>query len=349
MHLKGARVCAARTTGVSVLLAAIAALSYGIGDFSGAQASRTRSPLWVLWVARFTSLVALVVPMLLWNKGVVIGRDLLLGALGGALISTAIWLMYQSMTLAPIHFATPIAAVLAASVPVVVGTVLGERPKLVVAGGVLLSILSVAVISGLGRASFSAHTKNERLALQLSAVAGVLYGLHSVVFSKISDRSGWWPVAAEQTTGFVGALLLWLVLERNRTRLHVSIPRLTASASAKVPDASLFATLSGSPSAAPSELPAEFPAVSPSTRRGFVWDTPTYLAMLAGVFEVVAVVTFLEGSRRGLLSVVGAVVALYPAPTILLAMLVLRERPTRRQAIGLGIAGIALVAIGAGS
>jgi drug/metabolite transporter (DMT)-like permease len=299
---------------VSVVLAVLAALSYGVGDFSGAQASRARSPLWVLWVARLASLVALSGPLVFWNDGVVVGRDLLLGCVGGALISTAIWLMYRSMNLAPIHFATPIAAVLAASVPAVIGTALGERPKLIAVAGVLLAILSVAMISGLGRESFGAHTKNERLALQLSVIAGVLYGLHSVVFSEISDRSGLWPVLAEQTTGFVGALALWSFLER---RKHRALP-------ADLGHKNLVTPTLGS-------------------RRSLG------LAVVAGVFEVLAVVSFLEASRRGLLSVIGAVVALYPAPTILLAMLVLHERPTRRQALGLFVALFALVAIGTGS
>jgi drug/metabolite transporter (DMT)-like permease len=299
---------------VSVVLAVLAALSYGVGDFSGAQAARTRSPLWVLWVARLASLVALSGPLVFWNDGEVVGRDLLLGCIGGTLISTAIWLMYRSMNLAPIHFATPIAAVLAASVPAVIGTALGERPKAIAVAGVLLAIVSVALISGLGRESFGAHTKNERLALQLSVIAGVLYGLHSVVFSEISDRSGLWPVLAEQTTGFVGALALWSFLER---RKHRAMP-------GGLGHANLLKASFRSPGA-------------------------LGLAIVAGIFEVLAVVSFLEASRRGLLSVIGAVVALYPAPTILLAMLVLHQRPSRRQAIGLAIALFALVAIGTGS
>jgi drug/metabolite transporter (DMT)-like permease len=306
---------------VSVVLAVLAALSYGVGDFSGAQAARARSPLWVLWVARLASLVALSGPLVFWNDGVVVRRDLLLGCVGGALISTAIWLMYRSMNLAPIHFATPIAAVLAASVPAVIGTALGERPEPIAVAGVLLAIVSVAMISGLGRESFGAHTKNERLALQLSVMAGVLYGLHSVVFSEISDRSGLWPVLAEQTTGFVGASALWSLLERRKHR----------ALSTELGEENLLTLGSlGSPG-------------SVGSRRSLG------LAIVAGIFEVLAVVSFLEASRRGLLSVVGAVVALYPAPTIVLAMLVLHERPTRRQAIGLAIALCALVAIGTSS
>ncbi len=308
-----------------MVFAVLAALSYGVGDFAGAQASRTRSPLWVLWVARLASLVALGGPVLFWNHGVILGRDMALGSLGGALISTAIWLMYRSMTLAPIHFGTPIAAVLAASVPAIIGVVSGERPKPLAVGGVGLAIFSVALISGLGRKSFSAHTKNKRLALKLSVLAGVLYGLHSVVFASISDTSGLWPVVAEQTTGFVGALALWIVLERRRIRGNRQNEGYAAERETSADSASARIVTIHRPSKA------------------------LGLAVVAGMFEVAAVVSFLEASRKGLLSVVGAVVALYPAPTILLALVVLRERPSRRQAIGLVVASLALVAIGAGA
>jgi drug/metabolite transporter (DMT)-like permease len=322
---------------MSVVFAVLAALSYGVGDFAGAQASRTRSPLWVLWVARLASLVALTGPLLFWNRGVLVGRDMALGCLGGALISTAIWLMYRSMTLAPIHFATPVAAVLAASVPAVIGVLSGDRPRPVAVAGVALAIFSTALISGLGRESFGAHTKNERLALKLSVFAGVLYGLHSVVFSAISDASGLWPVVSEQSTGFLGALMLWIVVERRRGRSG-SQSAAPASNEQTLPQSSI------APIApiAPADAVDTVDAISrPSAALG--------LAVVAGMFEVAAVVAFLEGSRRGLLSVVGAVVALYPAPTILLALVVLRERPTRRQAIGLAVASLALVAIGAGA
>jgi drug/metabolite transporter (DMT)-like permease len=237
------------------------------------------------------------------------------------------------MTLAPIHFATPIAAVLAASVPAVVGIAMGERPNTLAVVGVVLSILSVAMIAGLGRESFGAHTKDERLALQLSVAAGVLFGLHSVVFSGISSRSGIWPVAAEQATGFFGALILWLVIERRNSRVN----RVVALGSVGI-DGATDQLLKGGPAR----------AANPARGR-FGLDLSLVLALVAGTFELLAVIAFLEASRRGMLSVVGSVVALYPAPTIVLAMVVLRERPNQRQALGLAIAAIALVTIGAGS
>jgi len=73
---------------------------------------------------------------------------------------------------------------------------------------------------------------------------------------------------------------------------------------------------------------------------------PTRLALLAGIFDAGANALFLAAARRGLLSLVAVLSALYPAFTILLARAVLRERIGRTQQLGLatGLVGIALIA-----
>jgi len=56
-------------------------------------------------------------------------------------------------------------------------------------------------------------------------------------------------------------------------------------------------------------------------------------------------IAFLLSTRTGLLSITAVVASLYPAPTVLLARLVLRERLTALRAIGLAlaVAGVALI------
>jgi drug/metabolite transporter (DMT)-like permease len=72
------------------------------------------------------------------------------------------------------------------------------------------------------------------------------------------------------------------------------------------------------------------------------------LAVLCGVLDGTANALLLAGLRTGELTVVSVLTALYPAGTIALAALVLRERVTRLQTAGLLLALVAaaLLAIG---
>lgn len=71
-------------------------------------------------------------------------------------------------------------------------------------------------------------------------------------------------------------------------------------------------------------------------------DTKTWALMaVTGVFDACANVLFLLAARGGSLSVVGVLTALYPLGTIFLARLVLREKLTRWQGLGIALALLA--------
>jgi drug/metabolite transporter (DMT)-like permease len=67
-----------------------------------------------------------------------------------------------------------------------------------------------------------------------------------------------------------------------------------------------------------------------------------------GVVNTLADLLFLLATRQGLLSLVAVITSMYPAATVALAGLVLGERITSRQALGLVTAavGITLIALG---
>jgi drug/metabolite transporter (DMT)-like permease len=72
------------------------------------------------------------------------------------------------------------------------------------------------------------------------------------------------------------------------------------------------------------------------------------LILGAGLLDIIANALFLYATRRGLLTLVAVLSSLYPAATVLLARVVLRERLSRTQVGGvvLAIAGMALIAAG---
>jgi drug/metabolite transporter (DMT)-like permease len=75
---------------------------------------------------------------------------------------------------------------------------------------------------------------------------------------------------------------------------------------------------------------------------------PLRLAVLAALLDTGANVAMLLALHASLLSLAGVLMSLYPAATVLLAILVLRERVTRWQAVGmvLALAAVAMIAAG---
>lgn len=78
-------------------------------------------------------------------------------------------------------------------------------------------------------------------------------------------------------------------------------------------------------------------------------DTSVWLgAVAAGVLGAVATTTYLLATRVGLLVVVAVLAALYPAVTVMLARVVLKETASRVQLLGLLLAAAGVVAIAVG-
>ncbi len=95
---------------------------------------------------------------------------------------------------------------------------------------------------------------------------------------------------------------------------------------------------------------AVFIAIGLATTAGFALPRGRArgMALLSGTFDVIANVLYLFAVRGGPLSLVGVIVALYPASTVLLARVVFAERLARPQLVGLGCAavGVGLMAAG---
>jgi drug/metabolite transporter (DMT)-like permease len=66
------------------------------------------------------------------------------------------------------------------------------------------------------------------------------------------------------------------------------------------------------------------------------------------VLAAVALVLFVASTHHGLLSITGIIASLYPAATVVLAILVLRERVHRSQALGLALCALAVGLVAGG-
>jgi drug/metabolite transporter (DMT)-like permease len=68
-------------------------------------------------------------------------------------------------------------------------------------------------------------------------------------------------------------------------------------------------------------------------------------SLAAAVLDTSGNLLFIAATRAGRLDVAAVLASLYPASTILLAAWMLRERPTRRQGLGMAVAAAAVVMI----
>jgi len=75
---------------------------------------------------------------------------------------------------------------------------------------------------------------------------------------------------------------------------------------------------------------------------------PLKLAVLAAFLDVGANIAMLLALQASLLSLAGVLMSLYPAATVLLAIVLLRERVTRAQVVGMVLALAAVAMITAG-
>jgi drug/metabolite transporter (DMT)-like permease len=77
-------------------------------------------------------------------------------------------------------------------------------------------------------------------------------------------------------------------------------------------------------------------------------DRFSRLGVVAGLLAGIATVCFQLAAQSGMLTIAGVLASLYPAVTVLLAAMVLRERVGRAQGVGLALAATAVALIAAG-
>lgn len=166
---------------LAVVLALVSALLWGMSDFGGGLLGRRGPILGVLLVTQAIGLVIAAGITALRAEPVIHGQDLWL-ALGGALLaSVGISCLYLGLSVGRMGVVAPVAAVLTAFTPALIGVVLQGLPSPLVIAGLGLAIVAVVIVSvspdeGAGRPS----------GLQYALVSGVALGLLSVIFSRIS-------------------------------------------------------------------------------------------------------------------------------------------------------------------
>lgn len=288
-----------------ILLAFVSALVYGIADYCGGRATRRNPAVLVALVGQAVSLLLMGVAVAVMGDPVPRAATLIWGIAGGVTGSIGLLCLYFALANGEMTVVAPIASVVGATLPVIVGLASGERPEVVGYLGIALAVVAVALISGLlgSRAS-----STRPMVMGAAALAGLGFGGLFVALDRAADDAGLWPLLATRVASvpMLGALVVSAAVRARRS---------------------------------PGATSARPVSCAGWRHRGLG------LACLAGVLDNFANVLYLLATRGGLLSIVAVVSSLYPASTIALAFVIDRERIHRAQVIGLVTAGGALVLV----
>ena len=303
-------------------------MSYGVSDFVGGIASRRVAALRVVIVSYPVALVVLVAAAAPLG-GTMSAPAVVWGLLSGVGQAFGVWWFYAALGSGPISVVSPLTAILVAGLPVGVGLALGERPSALAGVGVVLALIAVVLVSReasdepLARREFG---PDEPLARREfgpdEPLARREFGPDEDVRPhRFTMKVAWLTVGAGVAFG-----MNFVILDQIPT------------------EAKLWPLVLGRVAATVIVLAAALATANLARIRG----VPLRLALLAGVLDAVATVTSLLALQASLLSLAGVLIALYPAATVLLAIVVLRERVTSWQAIGMVLALSAVALITAG-
>ena len=132
---------------MAILLGLLAAAFYGASDFLGGLASRRSSVFAVVVISQFVGFVILCALLPLF-PGRFSVTALLCGLASGLCGGVGIALLYRALSIGTMGVVSPITAVIAASVPVIVGVFArGEQLSLWNIGGIVIALIAVTLIS----------------------------------------------------------------------------------------------------------------------------------------------------------------------------------------------------------
>ena len=200
----------------SILIALVAACSYGVGDFLGGLSTRRASWLPVTIYAEIIGCIPLGIATALLSRATW-GPNVAWGAAAGVVGAAGIGLLYRGLGSGTMSVVAPITAVCATVLPVLASLAFGERPHTRAVIGILIAIAAIVLISQAHDAPVIARTT---LSLRGSILTAFASGVCIAGFLILMDRAkggGLWPLFVSRLVAT--ATLSTLALATKRPQL----------------------------------------------------------------------------------------------------------------------------------
>jgi drug/metabolite transporter (DMT)-like permease len=262
---------------------------WGGGDFAGGIAAKRANVFRVVAGAHACGLVMMLALAWLTREPIPPPSSLSWGVVAGVTGAFGIAALYKALAIGRMGIVAPVASVITALLPVLVGIRTQGMPDRFRLIGFVLALVSVWFI-----ARPDGEIDSHR-GLGLAVLAGVMFGLFLVSGRQAGHGGVFWPLVAARTASTLLMLLIVAFSARDPRPLRAAL------------------------------LPI----------------------VLSGLFDSGANALFIAATRHGRLDVAAVLSSLYPASTVILARVLLKERISAMQSAGIVGAMIAVALISA--
>lgn len=203
---------------LSIIFGLLSAISWGAGDFTGGLAARKVGAVRAVFYASVVGLITVGVSAWVMGEAVPPLRIWLIAMLAGIFGSTGLILLYAAMANGTMSIAAPVSALLAAALPVLVGTLtegLPETLTLIGFGFALLAVWMVSQSEG-GVKDILSHLAD----LKLPLLAGLGFGGYFVIMHRATDEGALlWAMTGSRTSSVL-MIFIYMLITRASFRIE---------------------------------------------------------------------------------------------------------------------------------
>jgi drug/metabolite transporter (DMT)-like permease len=297
-----------------VTVALLGAVAYGSGDFMGGRAALRLSPSGAVAIAQCVAMLVTIQVFLEGGARVPGIGVVSVSVVGGVAYAAGLLFLYQGIAHGRVGVVAPVCGVVGILVPLSGDITLERHIGAAQFAGIAVCACAIVLLSGTPEPARSGLPRH--YSLRLGVLSGMGYGTADLCLGilKPQDGDGGLMIARTVAAGIAIGLLVRAFL-RERTVARSDTPPEAAVAVQRLAWVRRPHWMAMLPAAA--------------------------LAGVAGVFDSLGHMSYVHVATQGSMAVASALVALFPAVVVVLAVVILRER-----IVGLQYAGLAASAAG---
>jgi drug/metabolite transporter (DMT)-like permease len=190
---------------MGVILGLMAALAFGTSDFVAGAGGRRADAIAITAIAQPFGLLAALAGVAILRAGSPSPAALEWGALSGVGSGLGTVALYWGLSAGAMNIVSPLAAVISAVVPALVGVALGERLSLLALIGIMLAAPALTLVSLAGGQTPTARTSAVPVAAGLAAGGG--FALLFIGLARAGTAASAWPLVPGQSIAIIIVLL----------------------------------------------------------------------------------------------------------------------------------------------